>query len=181
MEHIAQGDLVGLRAFKDDGSNTNLVNCGLISKAYSAFDKGVVLEVRLAGGNVVSSTTIRHPTGLCIGSIQGSSKIIIVLLNGGSGWYKYVSISCLAARTPLLLFVGRIILLLLSAVWLYVALFITVMAGEVGVILPLLFSICFDGGMSHIESRRVSRALPSLIKRPSQSLGMAKSRPGRHI
>src|SRR5258707_12571644 len=141
MEHFAQGDLVALRAFKDDSSNTNLVDYGLISKAYSAFDEGVVLEVRSAGGNVVCSTTIHHPTGLCIGSIQGSSKIIIDLLNEGSGWYKYMSITCLAARTPLLLFVGRIILLILLAVWLYVALFITVMAGEVGVILPLLFSI----------------------------------------
>src|SRR5258707_8406650 len=146
MEHIAQGDLVALRAFKDDGINTNLVDCGLISKVYSAFDKGVVLEVRSAGGNVVSSTTIHHPTGLCIGSIQGSSKVIIDLLNGGSGWYKYVSISCLAAGTPLLLFVGRIIPLLLSAVWLYVALFITVMAGEVGVILSLSFCIWFCCG-----------------------------------
>src|SRR5216684_1363367 len=141
MEHIAQSDLVALRAFKDNGTDTNLVDCGLISKAYSAFDEGVVLEVRLAGDNVVSSTTIHHPTGLCISSILGSSKVIIDLLNGGSSWYKYVSISCLAARTSLLLFVGRIILLLLSAVWLYVALFITVMAGEVGVILPLLFAI----------------------------------------
>src|SRR5216684_5384327 len=141
MEHIAQGDLIALRAFKDNGTNTNLVDCRLISKMYSAFDEGVVLEVRLAGGNVVCSATIHHPTGLCISSIQGSSKIIIDLLSGGSGWYKYVSISCLAAGTPLLLFVGRIILLLLLAVWLYVALFITVMAGEVGVILPLLFAI----------------------------------------
>src|SRR5260370_1432524 len=139
MEHIAQGDLVALRAFKDNGTDTNLVDCGLISKVYSAFDEGVVLEVRSAGDNVVSSATIYHPTGLCIGSIQGSSKIIIDLLNGGSGWYKYVSISCLADRTPLLLFVGRIIPLLLSAVWLYVALFITVMAGGVCVVLPLLF------------------------------------------
>src|SRR5258707_1672389 len=141
MEHIAQGDLIALRVFKDDGTDTNLVDCGLISKVYSAFDKGVVVEVRLAGGNVVCSTTIHHPTGLWIGSIEGSSKIIIDLLNGGSGWYKYVSISCLAARTPLLLFVGRIIPLLFSAVQLYVALFITVMAGEGGVILPLLFAI----------------------------------------
>src|SRR5260221_10510226 len=141
MEHIAQGDLIALRAFKDDGTDTNLVNCGLISKAYSAFDKGVVLEVGSAGGNVVCSANIHHPTGLCIGSIKGSSKIIIYLLNGGSGWYKYVSISCLAAGTPLLLFVGRIILILFLAVSLYVALFITVMAGEVGVILPLLFAI----------------------------------------
>ena len=115
MEHIAQGDLVALRAFKDNSTDTNLVDCGLISKVYSAFDEGVVLEVRSAGGNVVCSTTIHHPTGLCIGSIQGSSKIIIDLLNGGSGWYKYVGISCLAARTPLLLFVRRIILLLLLA------------------------------------------------------------------
>jgi len=141
MEHIAQGDLIALRAFKDNSTNTNLVDCGLISKAYSAFDKGVVLEVRLAGGNVVCSATIHHPTGLCIGSIQGSSKIIIGLLNRGSGWYKYVGISCLAAGTPFLLFVGRIILLLFSAVWLYVALFITAMAGEVGVILPFLLAI----------------------------------------
>src|SRR5713226_151107 len=138
MEQIDQGDLVALRAFKDDSTDTSLVDCGLISKVYSAFDKGVVLEVRSAGGNVVCSATIHHPTGLCIGSIQGSSKIIIDLLNGGSSWYKYVSIGCLAARTSLLLFVGRIIPLLLSAVWLYVALFITIMAGEVGVILPLL-------------------------------------------
>src|SRR5260370_3347945 len=128
MEHIAQGDIVALRAFKDDGTDTNLVDCGLISKAYSAFDEGVVLEVGLAGGNMVCSATIHHPTGLCIGSIQGSSKIIIDLLNGGSGWYKYVSISCLAAGTPLLLFVGRIIPLLLSAVWLNVSLFFTLMA-----------------------------------------------------
>src|SRR5258707_7409006 len=141
MEHIAQGDLIALRAFKDDGTDTNLVDCGLISKAYSAFDKGVVLEVGSAGGNVVCSTTIHHPTGLCISSIQGSSKIIIDLLSGGSGWYKYVSISCLAARTPLLLFVGRIIPFLLSAVWLYVALFITVLAGQFGVTLLLFFSI----------------------------------------
>src|SRR5260370_19343932 len=141
MEHIAQGDLVALRAFKDKSTDTSLVDCGLISKGYSAFDEGVVLEVRSAGGNMVSSATIHHPTGLCIGSIQGSSKVIIDLLNGGSGWYKYVSISCLAAGTPLLLFVGRIIPLLLSAVWLYVALFITVMAGEVGMMLSLLFAI----------------------------------------
>src|SRR5260370_14527675 len=146
MEHIAQGDLVVLRAFKDDSTDTNLVDCGLISKAYSAFDKGVVLEVRLVGGNMVCSATIHYPTGLCISSIQGSSKIIIDLLNGGSGWYKYVSISCLAALTPLLFFIGRIILLLLLAVWLYVVLFITVMAGEVGVIPPLFFALCFDGG-----------------------------------
>src|SRR5258708_30901535 len=152
MEHIAQGDLVALRAFKDDSTNTNLVDCGLISKAYSAFDKRVVLEVRSAGGNVVCSTTIHHPTGLCIGSIQGSSKIIIDLLSGGSGWYKYVGISCLAARTPLLLFVGRIILLLLLGVWLYVALFITVMAGEVGGILPLFFAICFYWGVSFLKN-----------------------------
>src|SRR5258708_37488175 len=141
MEHIAQGDLIALRAFKDDGTDTNLVDCGLISKAYSAFDKGVVLEVRAAGRNVVCSAIIHHPTELCIGSIQGSSKIIIDLLNGGSGWYKYVTIHCLAAGTPLLLFVGRIILLLLLAVWLDVGLFITVMAGEVRVILPLLLAI----------------------------------------
>src|SRR5258708_21786830 len=140
MEHIAQGDLVVLRAFNDDSTDRNLVDCGLISKAYSAFDKGVVLEVGLAGGNVVCSTTIHHPTGLCIGSIQGSSKTIIDLLNGGSGWYKYVSISCLAAGTPLLLFVGRIIPLLLLAVWLYVALFITIMAGGVGGVLSFFFS-----------------------------------------
>ena len=89
---------------------------------------------------MVCSAIIHHPTELCIGSIQGSSKIIIDLLNGGSGWYKYVSISCLAAGTPLL-FVGRIILLLLLAVWLYVALFIAVMAGEVGVTLSLRFAI----------------------------------------
>src|SRR6267154_6657576 len=134
MEHIAQGDRISLGAFKDNCANSNLVDCGLISKVYSAISEGVVLEVRSAGGNVVCSTTIHHPTGLCIGSIQGSSKIIIDLLNGGCGWYKYVGISCLAAGTPVLLFVGRIILLLLLAVWLYVALFITVMAGEVGVI-----------------------------------------------
>jgi hypothetical protein len=132
MEHIAQGNLIALRAFKDNRANTNLVDCGLISKVYSAFDKGVVLEVRSARGNVVYGTTIHHLTGLCIGSIQGSSKIIINLLNGGSGWYKNVDISCLAARTPLLLlFVGRIIPLLFLAVWLYVALFITIMAYEV--------------------------------------------------
>src|SRR5258708_19431272 len=141
MEHIAQGDLVALRGFKDGSTETNLVDCGLISEGYSAFDEGVVLEVGLAGGNVVCSATIHYPTGLCIGSIQGSSKIIIDLLNGGSCWYKYVSISCLAAGTPLLLFVGRIIPLLFLAVWLYFALFITVMAGEVGGVLPLFFSI----------------------------------------
>src|SRR5260370_26300645 len=104
MEHIAQGDLIALRAFKDDSTNTNLVDCGLISKAYSAFDKGVVLEVGSAGVNVVCSTTIHHPTGLCISHIQVSSKIIIDLLNGGSGWYKYVTLSCLAVGAPLLLF-----------------------------------------------------------------------------
>src|SRR5258708_24106453 len=178
MEHIAQGDLVALRAFKDDGSDTNLVDCGLISKAYSAFDEGVVLEVGSAGGNVVSSATIHHPTGPCIGSIQGSSKIIIDLLSGGSGWYKYVSISCLTARTPLLLFVGRIIPFLLLAVWLYVALFITVMAGEVGVILPLLFALWFGGGMSRIQSCPASRAPPFLLEDPSHNLVMAKRRWG---
>ena len=36
MEHIAQGDLVSLRAFEDDSADTNLTDCGLISKAYSA-------------------------------------------------------------------------------------------------------------------------------------------------
>src|SRR5258707_9392664 len=101
MEHIAQGDLIALRAFKDDGTNTNLVNCGLISKAYTAFDKGVVLEVRLARGNMVCSTTIHHPTGLCISSIQGRSKIIIDLLNGGSSWYKYVGIIVAQKTVPM--------------------------------------------------------------------------------
>src|SRR5258708_37798937 len=126
MEHIAQGDLIALRAFKDDGTDTNLVNCGLISKAYSAFDKGVVLEVGSAGGNEVCSATIHHPTGLCIGSIQGSSKVIIDLLNGGSGWDKHVEISFPAARTPLLLFFWRNFPLFLSPFLLCLALFLTV-------------------------------------------------------
>jgi len=103
MEHIAQGDLVALRAFEDDSVNTNLIDCGLISKAYSAINKGVVLEVRSAGCNVMCSTTVHHPVGFHFGSIQGSSKVIINLLNGGRRRYKYVCISCLAARIPLLL------------------------------------------------------------------------------
>jgi hypothetical protein len=175
MEHIAQGNLIALRAFKDNRANTNLVDCGLISKVYSAFDKGVVLKVGSAGGNVVCSTTIHYPIGLHIGSVQGSSKIIINLLNGGSGWYKNVGISCLAARTPLFLFfVGRIILLLFLAVWLYVALFITVMAYKVEVILSLLFAICFDRDTSCIESCQVSRVPPFLIEDLSNNLSMAK-------
>jgi len=130
-----------LRAFEDDSADTNLIDCGFISKAYSAVNKGVVLEVILAGCNVVCRTAIHHPTGSGIGSVQGSSKIIIDLLNGGSG-YKYICISCLAAGTPLLLlFVARIILLLLSAVRLYVALFVTVMASEIGMISFLFLAI----------------------------------------
>ena len=89
---------------------------------------------------MVSSTTVHHSTGLCIGSIQGNSKIIIDL-NGGSGRYKCMCISCLAFGIPLLLLFARIILLLFSAIWLYVTLFITVVAGEIGVILSLLFAI----------------------------------------
>jgi len=141
MKHIAQGDLISLRAFEDDSASTNLVDCGLISKAYSASYRGVVLEVRSAGGDVVSCIAIQYPMGLHISSIQGSSKIIIDLLNGGSDRYKYMCISCLAARTLLLLFVGSFIPLLFSAVWLYVALFVTVMAGEIGVIPSLFLAI----------------------------------------
>src|SRR6266705_6081320 len=110
MKHIAQGDLISLRAFEDDSASTNLVDCGLISKAYSASYRGVVLKVRSARGDIVSCTAIHHPTGLHIGSIQGSSKIIIDLLNGGSDRYKYVCISCLAAKT-LFFFIRRSILL----------------------------------------------------------------------
>src|SRR6266566_6836865 len=141
MEHIAQGDLISLRAFKNNSASTNLVDCGLIFKVYSANYRGVVLEVRLARGDVVSCTTIHHPIGLYIDSIQGSSKIIIDLLNGGSDRYKYVCIGCLAARTLLFLFVGSFIPLLFLAVWLYVALFVTVMAGEIGVIPSLFLAI----------------------------------------
>jgi len=120
MEHVAQGDLVSLRAFEDNSADTNSIDCGLISKAYSAINEGVVLEVISAGCNVVCRIAIHHPTGSGIGSVQGSSKVIIDLLNGGSR-YKYMRISCLAAGTPLLLlFVAGIILLLLSAVRLYV-------------------------------------------------------------
>src|SRR5712692_4838161 len=99
MEHIAQGDLVALRAFKDNGTDTNLVDCVLISKAYSAFDKGVVLEVRSARGNVVCSATIHHPTGLCISSIQGSSKIIIDIPDRASECHSCGSRSCLCGRS----------------------------------------------------------------------------------
>ena len=108
---------------------------------YSASYKGVVLEVRLARGDVVSCIAVHHLTRLCISSIQGSSKIIIDLLNRGSDRYKYVCISCLAARTLLLPFVGSFIPLLFLAVWLYVALFVTVMAGEIGVIPSLFLAI----------------------------------------
>ena len=63
MEHIAQGDLITFRTFEDNSTDTNLVDCGLISKAYSAIDKKVVFEVSSAGDDMVSSTTVcEEPT-----------------------------------------------------------------------------------------------------------------------
>jgi hypothetical protein len=77
----------------------------------------------------MDSTAIHHPIGFCIGNIQGSSEVIIHLHNGGSSILKYMYISCLTARTPLLLFfVCKVILLFLLAVWLNMPLFVIVMA-----------------------------------------------------
>ena len=85
MEHIAQGDLIALRAFKDNSTNTNLVNCGLISKVYSAFDEGVVLEVGLVGGNVVCTvaqlSNATCESDILFTSTHGILNVLIMVLS----------------------------------------------------------------------------------------------------
>ena len=175
MEHMAQGDLIALRAFEDNSAGTNLFDCGFISKTNSAINSGVILEVSSAGCDVVSCTTVHHPMGLCIGSIQGNREIIIDLLNRGSGWYKYMCISCLAAGAPiLLLFVTGLILLLFLAVRLYMAHFVTIVAGEIGMISFFFLAICFNGGTSHVKSCQGTGAPSFLIKDASDNLAMLK-------
>src|SRR5882757_9729304 len=152
VQHVTKGDLIALGAFEDDCSDPNLIKSGLISQAYIAFCRGVVLEVRSAGGNMVRGTTVHHPSGPRIGSIQGSSQIIINLRNGGGTRYQNMRISCLAASCPvLLLFVRRLVLLLFMAVRLDMPLFVAIMAGKIGVILFLLTALLNGSCLRLIE------------------------------
>src|ERR1700691_5453812 len=140
VQHIAQGNRSSKTRFKDDGTNPNLVYRGLVPKVYSAFARGVVLEVRLMWADVVCCTTVHHPT-LALGSIQGNTNVIVILdlLNGGATSnrgcsYFDMCIGCFGARAAGLLSCFLLILLPLTAVPLNVSLFITIVTRELRVI-----------------------------------------------
>src|SRR6202167_1747063 len=142
VQHITQGNWSSKTRFEDDGANPNLVYRRFIPKAYSACARGIILEVRFVWADVVCGTTVHHPT-LALGSIQGNTNIIVIVLmdlsNGGGTRdrgrsYFNVRVGCLGARAAGLFSCFLLILLLFTAIRLNMSLFITVVTCKLRVI-----------------------------------------------